>query len=56
MAQQYTKHKNTLMQTSDQYYLFQVIYVFIGKDFVMATVHINSFHLVNYHAIEIWSS
>ena len=31
MAQQYTEHKNTLLQTSDQYYLFLVIYVFIGK-------------------------
>jgi len=33
MAQQYIEDKNTFMQTSDQYYLFQLIYVFIGKDY-----------------------
>ena len=33
MAMQYTEHKNTFIQTSDHYYLFQVIYLFIGKDY-----------------------
>ena len=49
MAQQYTEHKNTFMQTSDQCFLFKLSFVFRGKD-IEKTILVMDFCRYTYNA------